>query len=123
MIGKNIKKAREKKGLKQEDFANLLTESISFMNKTVGKSAVSNWENERNNPDLEFLPFICEILDIDANFLFSKSSSNEYDKQIKKIATNNGVEISYAKEKPITAEDVVDVNKALMEELSKNNKN
>lgn len=72
---------------------------------------------------------ICKALNISIDNLLDEKKivpnleiNNEYDKQIKKIATENGVEISYAKEKELNAEDVLEVNKILMEELN-NNKN
>lgn len=73
---------------------------------------------------------ICKALNISIDNLLDNKKivpnlefNNEYDEQIKKIATENGVEISYAKEKELNAEDVLEVNKILMEELSKDNKN
>lgn len=119
-VGENIKIARKNKHLTQNEFANLL--SINSGQK-IGNTTISNWELGVSSPDIELLPYMCGILDVDANFLFSKSSSNEYDEQTKKIATDNGVEISYAKEKELNVEDVLEVNKILMEELSKDNKN
>lgn len=69
---------------------------------------------------------ICKVLNISIDDLLVNKQivpnieNNKFDKQIKKISTNNGVEISYAKERPITAEDVLDVNKLLLEELDDN---
>lgn len=72
---------------------------------------------------------ICKALNISIDNLLDNKKivpnleiDNEYDDQIKKIATENGVEISYAKEKALNAEDVLEVNKILMEELSNNKK-
>ena len=50
---------------------------------------------------------------------------NQYDEQIKKIASENGVEIIIDKNAPLTAETVVDIQKVLMKELEneKENKN
>jgi len=73
---------------------------------------------------------ICKALNISIDNLLDNKQivhnleiNNEYDEQIKKIATDSGVEISYAKEKELNAEDVLEVNKILMEELSKEKKN
>ena len=46
MVGKNIKKYREQKGLTQEQLAEQLC---------VTRQAVSNWENEKTQPDVETL--------------------------------------------------------------------
>ena len=46
MVGKNIKKYRERKGLTQEQLAEQLC---------VTRQAVSNWENEKTQPDVETL--------------------------------------------------------------------
>lgn len=72
---------------------------------------------------------ICKVLNISIDNLLDNKQivhnveiNNKYDDQIKKIATDSGVEISYAKEKELNAEDVLEVQKILMEELN-NNKN
>ena len=46
MVGNNIKKVREEKGLTQEQLAERLN---------VTRQAVSNWENEKTQPDIETL--------------------------------------------------------------------
>ncbi len=56
MVGKNIKKAREEKGLTQEALAERLS---------VTRQAVSNWENEKTQPDIETLHKIADILEVD----------------------------------------------------------
>lgn len=56
MVGKNIKKAREEKGLTQEAMAEMLS---------VTRQAVSNWENEKTQPDVETLDRIAQTLGVD----------------------------------------------------------
>ncbi|MBQ8383233.1 MAG: helix-turn-helix transcriptional regulator [Clostridia bacterium] len=56
MVGKNIKKAREEKGLTQDALAEQLN---------VTRQAVSNWENEKTQPDIETLDQIAQILGVD----------------------------------------------------------
>lgn len=56
MVGKNIKKVREEKGLTQEALAEKLN---------VTRQAVSNWENEKTQPDIDTLHNIADILEVD----------------------------------------------------------
>lgn len=54
MVGKNIKHFREKKGFTQEQLADQLH---------VTRQAVSNWENEKTQPDVETLHQISCVLE------------------------------------------------------------
>lgn len=56
MVGKNIKKAREEKGITQDALAEQLN---------VTRQAVSNWECEKTQPDVETLDRIAEALGVD----------------------------------------------------------
>lgn len=83
-IGKQIKKARLNKKLTQTELSekfNKFSEIYSKKNdvplKKIGTSAVSNWENEINDPDIDALPILCGILDIDANTLLELDLSNK----------------------------------------------
>lgn len=53
--GKIIKKAREDKGLKQEDLANILKKSIS---------TVSGYESGKKKIDFDNLKKLCTVLDL-----------------------------------------------------------
>ena len=55
MVGKNIKRFREGKGLTQDDMAVRLS---------VTRQAVSNWETEKAQPDIDTLQKIAQILEI-----------------------------------------------------------
>ncbi len=55
MIGKNIKKFREKEGLTQDNLAEKLV---------VTRQAVSNWETGKTQPDIQTLHKIAVILDV-----------------------------------------------------------
>ena len=55
MVGKNIKKAREGKGLSQEQLAERLN---------VTRQAVSNWERRKTQPDIEMLQRLSEVLEV-----------------------------------------------------------
>lgn len=52
----------------------------------------------------------------------SNKEENEYDDKLKKLATDNGVEISYSKSAPLTEEDFAQVSKILLEEIQKEEK-
>lgn len=55
MVGKNIKRFREGKGLTQDDMAARLS---------VTRQAVSNWETEKAQPDIDTLQKIAQILEV-----------------------------------------------------------
>lgn len=55
MVGKNIKKFREGKGMSQEQLAEKLS---------VTRQAVSNWENGKTEPDIETLHGISVALEV-----------------------------------------------------------
>ena len=60
MIGKNIRRGREAKGFTQEELARRLT---------VTRQAVSNWENEKTQPDIDTLQKLAQHLDVSAEEL------------------------------------------------------
>lgn len=59
-LADNLKQARTRKGLKQEELAKLVGKS---------KNVISNWERGDNKPDADTLFELCDILNVDANFL------------------------------------------------------
>lgn len=64
LFGQNIKKAREDKGISQEELATLIDSSRSF---------VSSIELGKTNPSLLTVLKLCKVLDIqDLNFLLGK---------------------------------------------------
>ena len=69
IIGKNISKAREKKGYTQDEFANLLG---------TNRVTVSKWETCNNVPSTEMLFQISNILDVSIDELLGlKNESQE----------------------------------------------
>lgn len=54
-FGQQIKDLRKKKGLTQEQFA---------LKLNVTRQAVSNWENDKNLPDLELLILMSSVFSI-----------------------------------------------------------
>ncbi len=59
-LADNLKQARTRKGLKQEELAKLVGKS---------KNVISNWERGDNKPDADTLFELCDILNVDANYL------------------------------------------------------
>ena len=55
MVGKNIKRFREAKEMNQEALAEKLN---------VTRQAVSNWETEKTQPDIDTLQRIADILEV-----------------------------------------------------------
>ena len=55
MVGKNIKNFRAEKGLTQEELAEKLA---------VTRQAVSNWETENTQPDIDTLQKIAQVLEV-----------------------------------------------------------
>ncbi len=61
-LGKRIAQLRRRKGIKQEELANLLG---------ISPQAVSKWENDQTCPDVMSLPKIAKILDTTVDYLLS----------------------------------------------------
>lgn len=59
-FGKQIKQIRIDKNLTQEEMANMLS---------VSRQAISNWENNKNLPDLELLILISKVFSITLDHL------------------------------------------------------
>lgn len=55
MVGKNIRKYRETKKMTQDDLAAKID---------VTRQAISNWETEKTQPDIETLQKIAQILEV-----------------------------------------------------------
>ena len=69
MVGKNIKKHRTELNMTQEELA----EKIS-----VTRQAVSNWETEKTQPDIETLERISEVLGVTIEeLIYGKQKSSQ----------------------------------------------
>jgi len=115
-ISKNLKYLRKENNLKQEDLAKIA--------KTT-QATIARWESNIVSPTLDGIVEISLHFNIDLGKLICTDLSipdNQYDDEIKNLATKNGVKIIIDKNAPLTAESVVEVNKILMEELDKENK-
>ena len=73
-LGDNIRTARIQKKLQQKELAEIL----SSKGEGVGNTTISNWENGTSKPDPDTIALLCEILDVDANYLlgFTHQQSN-----------------------------------------------
>ena len=60
-LGERIRKARDSKGLKQSELAEMIDV------KSAG--VISNWEKDINKPDADKIIKLCEVLDISASYL------------------------------------------------------
>lgn len=60
-LGERIKAARDNKGLKQSELADLIDVKSS--------GVISNWEKDINKPDADKIIKLCEVLDISASYL------------------------------------------------------
>lgn len=65
MVGDKIKKARLLAGLTQKQFGELIGGK--------GISTVSEWESGKRSPDIELLPIISKVLNVDPAFFVDES--------------------------------------------------
>jgi|GEM_PF-976487 len=82
-IGRQIKERRAGLGLTQEDLA---------QNLNVARTTISNWEIERNYPDLKMIVQLSEVLDISLDELLKGGSE-----VVQKIAEDTKVRKSQSK--------------------------
>ena len=67
-IGGTIKSFRQKAGIKQKDFAEMLN---------ISRNTIISWESGRNRPDIDSLPRICSLLGVSLNTHFCISEHKE----------------------------------------------
>lgn len=67
-LGERIKTARDNKGLKQSELADLIDVKSS--------GVISNWEKDINKPDADKIIKLCEVLDISASYLLDYHGGN-----------------------------------------------
>ncbi len=85
-ISKNIKKLRTEKGITQEGLAKLLY---------ISRQAVSNWENDRTQPDIEMLEKLSEVFEISIEELIYGKKRNT-NLEIEKPNYNNTLTIVFS---------------------------
>lgn len=66
-LGTNIKAARKYKKITQQE----LSKKIG-----VSDNAISNWENDVSNPDVDKIIALCIALDVDPNYLLDYKNKN-----------------------------------------------
>lgn len=86
-LGDNIKKARINKGMTQKQ----LSEKLN-----VAYNSISNWENSVSKPDPDTILLLCNILDVDANYLLDFNSKKndslqDSNERYKQILINKGI--------------------------------
>jgi repressor LexA len=70
-IGDNIRKARLNLGMNQHELSNkLVKQGIN-----VGNTTISNWENNISKPDPDTISALCEILNVDGNYILGFESN------------------------------------------------
>ena len=79
VVSDSIKKLRKEKGMTQDELAEKLN---------VTRQAVSNWEQGKNQPDIETLTRMAEIFDVSVEQLIYGSERKE-----KIVHINRGVQI------------------------------
>lgn len=77
-IGKTIKDLRNRKGIKQDDFASAVGVSVQ---------TVSRWENDVNAPDLSMLPVLAKYFHVTTDYLLGVKGEAMTAKLIKTVET------------------------------------
>lgn len=80
-LAENIKKARTDMNLTQKGLA---TELRKY-NILIESTTISNWENKISKPDPDTMVALCEILNVDANYLLDINISSEDEELTSKI--------------------------------------
>jgi transcriptional regulator with XRE-family HTH domain len=125
-LGLRIKDAREKKGYSLNDLANkinLLIDKNNLINmsnprkhilrQTIGKIELGK---SRIGTDLYF--DICDALEIEHDEMIKRTNSNNVDQSnVKEIKTKSGIKIIYNKKHQLSAEDIVEINKTIIDEI------
>ena len=111
-LANNLKQARLAKNMSQEELAALIGKS---------KNVISNWERGDNKPDADVIFSLCDILNVDANYLLGWERNNSFSisiteqSLIKKYrsldsygskAINNLLEVEYERCNTVIEEDM-----------------
>lgn len=81
-IAKNISALRKAKGVTQEQLAQAIN---------VSSQAVSKWETEASQPDVQTLPLIAEYFNVSIDYLYygkSMAYGDIYEKTFEKVASH-----------------------------------
>jgi len=66
-FGNKLKEARKKKGYTQKELADLIDAT---------NTAISNWENDINKPDMDMVENLCGALSVSPKYFFSNDTSD-----------------------------------------------
>ena len=105
-LANNLKQARLAKNMSQEELA-------AFIGKS--KNVISNWERGDNKPDADVIFSLCDILNVDANYLLGWEGNNSFSisiteqsliKNYGRKAINNLLEVEYERCNIVIEEDM-----------------
>lgn len=71
-LGEKIKLQRQKRKISQKELAEHLL---------VSRQTISNWENEKNNPDMENLILLSDFFCIDITYFINESTEEIYNRK------------------------------------------
>ena len=77
-LGRTIKELRNRKGIKQDDFAAAVGVSVQ---------TVSRWENDVNVPDLSMLPILAKYFNVTTDYLLGVKGEPMMAKLMKTVET------------------------------------
>lgn len=102
-MGERIRKAREEKGIYQQDLADMVG--------VKSAAVISNWEKNANKPDAEKIVRLCKALDISASYLLDyygdNTTSLDYD-EVKHISNYRSLNKSGKQKVDEYMEDLLD---------------
>ena len=67
-FGERLRAARKQKKLTQKELAKLIN---------AAHNSISNWENDQNKPDPDTIQNLCWALDVQPNYFFGETQTNE----------------------------------------------
>lgn len=68
MLGSQMKKIRQTRGMSQVELARQLG---------ISKQSVSNWENDHSVPTIDLLKKLCQVFSCSADYLLELSTEND----------------------------------------------
>jgi repressor LexA len=117
-FGNEIKKLRIKHNLKQEEFAEILTEEAERYEKQTGdkvkpekgfkKGVISRWENDVVEPRIDIVRLVSKAFNIDANILLGIASEEDVSEVYEAEVTNVPLIGSIAAGEPIFVEENIE---------------
>lgn len=85
-VGKNLQKIRKEKKMTQEELAEKLN---------VTRQAISNWETDKTQPDVNTLAQIAEALDISVEVLIYGEPKTKLQTVTTTVTNNSGAGLSF----------------------------